>query len=96
MPDTPEKREGKGPDICLSCNAIEPRSLADHAPTCQFVKRKAAERGDIDRLLKRYKPKNASGHQRLNKPGNCKACGEKTTSLLSHLRVCKGRPASDA
>ena len=47
-------------------------------------------------MLKRYKPKNTSGHQRLNKPGNCKTCGEKVTSLLSHLRSCKGRPAPDA
>lgn len=84
------------PEICLSCNAVAPKSLADHAPTCQLVKRKAAERENIDRMLKRYKPKNTSGHQRLNKPGNCKVCGEKAASLLSHLRICKGRPTPDA
>jgi hypothetical protein len=28
----------------------------------------------------------------VNKPGNCKACGEKVVSLLGHLRTCKGRP----
>jgi hypothetical protein len=77
--------------MCLSCNAIEPKDLSDHAPTCQFVKRKAAERGDIDRLLKRYKTKGTSGVQRLNKPGDCKLCGEKVTSLLGHMRACKGR-----
>lgn len=70
--------------------------MADHAPTCQFVKRKAAQREDIDRILKRYKPKNTSGVQRVNKPGNCKVCGERVVSLLGHLRVCKGRPPLDA
>lgn len=60
------------------------------------MKRKAAERENIERMLKRYKPKNVSGHQRLNKPGNCKLCGEKAASLLSHLRTCKGRPAPGA
>jgi hypothetical protein len=82
------------PRICLSCNAIEPKTLADHKPTCHLVKRKNAERDDMNRLLKRYKPKNTSGHQRVNKPGDCKACGQKVVSLLGHLRVCKGRPAA--
>lgn len=81
------------PRICLSCNAHEPKTLADHKPTCQLVRRKNAERDDVNRVLKRYKPKNTSGHQRVNKPGNCRACGEKVVSLLGHLRVCKGRPA---
>jgi hypothetical protein len=79
--------------MCLSCNAIEPKSLADHAPTCPQVKRKAAERDGIDRLLKSYKPKGTAGVQRVNKPGNCKLCGERVQSLLGHLRVCKGRAA---
>jgi hypothetical protein len=77
--------------MCLSCNAIEPKSLADHAPTCHLVKRKTAERDGIDRLLKGYKPKGTAGVQRVNKPGNCKRCGEKVSSLLSHMRACKGR-----
>ena len=90
------KPDGETPRICLSCNAVEPKSLADHAPTCQFVKRKKVERDDINRVLKRYTPKSTSGHQRVNKPGNCKLCGEKVVSLLGHLRACKGRPAAGA
>lgn len=75
---------------------MEPKSLADHAPTCRLVKRRNAERSDISRVLKRYRPKGSSGVQRVNKPGNCKACGERVASLLGHLRVCKGRPPEAA
>ncbi len=67
---------------------MEPKSLADHAPTCQFVKRRNAERADIKRILKRYKPKGASG--------KCPACGERVVSLLGHLRACKGRPETSS
>jgi hypothetical protein len=87
----PGRHDENAPRLCLSCNAVEPKTLADHAPTCQFVKRKDAERSGIDRLLKRYKPKGSAGVQRVNKPGNCKLCGESVKSLLGHLRVCKGR-----
>lgn len=78
--------------MCFQCHAVAPKTLADHAPTCPLVKKKAAERDGLNRLLKRYKPKSTGGVQRVNKPGNCKACGEKVVSLLGHLRHCKGRP----
>ena len=32
-----------------------------------------------------------TGLGRVNKPGYCKRCGDKVTSLLTHMSACKGR-----
>lgn len=50
---------------------------------------------DIKDIVNRYSHKNKAAGKgalgRVNKPGYCKRCGEKVTSLLTHMSACKGR-----
>lgn len=82
--------------ICFRCNAVNVVKLSDHKPECPVVKDKTNRANDIKDLVNRYNHKNkASGDRslgRVNKPGYCKRCGEKVTSLLTHLSACKGAP----
>ena len=82
--------------ICFRCNAVNVVKLSDHKPECPVVKDKTNRANNIKDLVNRYNHKNkASGDRslgRVNKPGYCKRCGEKVTSLLTHLSACKGAP----
>jgi len=80
--------------ICFRCNAVNVVKLSDHKPECPLLRDKKERANDIRDLVNRYSHKNkASGKGslgRVNKPGYCKRCGEKATSLLTHISVCKG------
>ncbi|PIR19086.1 MAG: hypothetical protein COV48_03930 [Elusimicrobia bacterium CG11_big_fil_rev_8_21_14_0_20_64_6] len=82
--------------ICFRCNAVNVVKLSDHKPECPLLRDKKNRANDIKDLVNRYSHKNkASGPRtlgRINKPGYCKRCNEKVTSLLTHLTVCKGAP----
>ncbi len=82
---------------CFRCNAVDTGKLSDHKPNCPVVKEKEEKARKITTLVNRYRQKNKSvterGYGRLNKPGDCKQCGEQVTSLLTHLGKCQGRPA---
>ncbi len=85
--------------ICFRCNAVNVVKLSDHKPECPLLKDKKNRADDIKDLVNRYSHKNKAAGKgslgRVNKPGYCKRCGEKVTSLLTHLSVCKGpAPAS--
>ena len=81
--------------ICFRCNAVNVVKLSDHKPECPLLRDKKERANDIKDLVNRYSHKNkASGKGtfgRVNKPGYCKRCGEKVTSLLTHMSACKGR-----
>ncbi|MEQ1919123.1 MAG: hypothetical protein ABL955_07995 [Elusimicrobiota bacterium] len=82
--------------ICFRCNAVNVVKLSDHKPECPLLRDKKERANDIKDLVNRYSHKNKSSSKgtfgRVNKPGYCKRCGDKVTSLLTHLSVCKGRP----
>jgi hypothetical protein len=84
--------------ICFRCNAVNVVKLSDHKPECPLLRDKNNRAKDIKDLVNRYNHKNkASGDRtlaRIDKPGHCKRCGEKVTSLLTHMRACKGAPAT--
>ena len=84
--------------ICFRCNAVNVVKLSDHKPECPLLKDKKNRAKDIKDLVNRYNHKNkaAGDHSlsRINKPGYCKRCGEKVTSLLTHMRACKGDDAA--
>ena len=69
--------------------------LSDHKPECPLLRDKKERANDIKDIVNRYSHKNkASGKGslgRVNKPGYCKRCGDKVTSLLTHMSICKGR-----
>ncbi len=81
--------------ICFRCNAVGVVKLSDHKPECPLLKDKKDRADGIKDIVNRYSHKNKAAHKgslgRVNKPGYCKRCGEKVTSLLTHLSVCKGR-----
>lgn len=81
--------------ICFRCNAVNVVKLSDHKPECPLLRDKKEHAKDLKDLVNRYSHKNkASGDRsfgRINKPGYCKRCGEKVTSLLTHMSACKGR-----
>ena len=81
--------------ICFRCNAVNVVKLSDHKPECPLLKDKKDRAKDIKDLVNRYNHKNKAGSDkslgRVNKPGYCKRCGDKVTSLLTHLSACKGR-----
>jgi hypothetical protein len=80
--------------ICFRCNAVDVVKLSDHKPECPLLKDKQNRADGIKDLVNRYSHKNKAATKgtlgRVNKPGYCKRCGEKVTSLLTHLSVCKG------
>ena len=86
--------------ICFRCNAVNVVKLTDHKPECPLLRDKKERAKDIKDLVNRYSHKNkaAGGHAlgRINKPGYCKRCGDKVTSLLTHMSACKGRQAPEA
>ncbi|HAZ07283.1 MAG TPA: hypothetical protein DCZ01_01900 [Elusimicrobia bacterium] len=88
------------PKTCFRCNAVDHGKLSDHKPNCPVVKEEEEKKRKISTMVNRYRQRNKSvsdrGYGRLNKPGNCKQCGEKVSSLLTHLGKCRGRPAPDA
>ena len=80
------------PKMCFRCHAVDPKKLSDHAPDCPLVKEKSEKAKNISRIINRFRQKNAQGSHpgfsRVNKSGVCKRCGEKVSSLLTHLRKC--------
>ena len=92
--------EERPPKTCFRCNALDHGRLSDHKPNCPVVREKEEKARKLTTMVNRYRQRNKSvsdrGYGRLNKPGNCKQCGEKVASLLTHLGKCKGRPAPDA
>lgn len=80
--------------ICFRCNAVGVVKLSDHKPDCPVLRDKSDRAKNVKDLVNRYNHKNkASGDRslgRVNKPGYCKRCGDKVTSLLTHMIVCKG------
>ena len=80
--------------ICFRCNAVNVVTLSDHKPACPLLRDKKERAQNIKDIVNRYNHKNkASGDRsfgRINKPGYCKRCGEKVTSLLTHMSACKG------
>lgn len=82
--------------ICFRCNAVNVVKLSDHKPECPLLKDRKDRADDIKDLVNRYSHKNKAAGKgafgRVNKPGYCKRCGEKVTSLLTHMSACKGRP----
>ncbi|MCR4294830.1 MAG: hypothetical protein NUW21_04800 [Elusimicrobia bacterium] len=81
--------------ICFRCNAVGVVKLSDHKPECPLLRDRKERADGIKDIVNRYSHKNKAaakaGFGRVNKPGYCKRCGDKVTSLLTHLSVCKGR-----
>ena len=86
--------------ICFRCNAVGVVRLSDHKPECPLLRDKKDRAKGIKDLVNRYNHKNkaAGDHAlgRINKPGYCKRCGAKVTSLLTHMRGCKGADTTSA
>ncbi|MDO8757261.1 MAG: hypothetical protein Q7J64_04570 [Elusimicrobiota bacterium] len=83
--------------ICFRCNAVNVVKLSDHKPECPLLKDRKDRADDIRDMVNRYSHKNKAAGKgalgRVNKPGYCKRCGEKVTSLLTHISACKGPAA---
>ncbi len=81
--------------ICFRCNAVGVVKLSDHKPECPLLRDRKERADGIKDIVNRYSHKNKAaakaGFGRVNKPGYCKRCGDKVTSLLTHLSACKGR-----
>ena len=81
--------------ICFRCNAVNVVKMSDHKPECPLLKDRKDRADDIKDIVNRYSHKNKAAGKgalgRVNKPGYCKRCGEKVTSLLTHMSACKGR-----
>lgn len=81
--------------ICFRCNAVGVVKLSDHKPECPLLRDKKERADGIKDIVNRYSHKNKAsakaGFGRVNKPGYCKRCGDKVTSLLTHISACKGR-----
>lgn len=81
--------------ICFRCNAVGVVKLTDHKPECPLLRDRKERADGIKDIVNRYSHKNKAaakaGFGRVNKPGYCKRCGDKVTSLLTHISVCKGR-----
>jgi len=85
--------------ICFRCNAVGVVKLSDHKPECPLLQDKRDRAAGIKDIVNRYSHKNKAAGPRLgrvNKPGYCKRCGEKVTSLLTHISACKGPAAPEA
>jgi len=82
--------------ICFRCNAVNVVKLSDHKPECPLLRDKKDRAKDIKDLVNRYNHKNKAAADRslgrVNKPGHCKRCGEKVTSLLTHMSACRPKP----
>lgn len=80
--------------ICFRCNAVNVVKLSDHKPECPVVRDRKQRADGVKDIVNRYSHKNKAAGKgalgRINKPGYCKRCGEKVTSLLTHISVCKG------
>lgn len=86
--------------ICFRCNAVNIIKLSDHKPECPLIRDKKNSAKSIKDIVNRYNHRNkALGDRslgRVNKPGCCKRCGKKVTSLLTHISVCRSAdPTSD-
>lgn len=81
--------------ICFRCNAVGVVKLSDHKPECPLLRDRKERADGIKDIVNRYSHKNKAaakaGFGRVNKPGYCKRCGDKVTSLLTHMSACKGR-----
>ncbi|MDP3541233.1 MAG: hypothetical protein Q8T11_02050 [Elusimicrobiota bacterium] len=81
--------------ICFRCNAVGVVKLSDHKPECPLLRDRKERADGIKDIVNRYSHKNKAaakaGFGRVNKPGYCKRCGDKVTSLLTHISACKGR-----
>jgi len=81
--------------ICFRCNAVNVVKMTDHKPECPLLRDRKERADGIKDLVNRYSHKNKAASKssfgRVNKPGYCKRCGDKVTSLLTHMSACKGR-----
>ncbi|MBI2386246.1 MAG: hypothetical protein HYV14_09565 [Elusimicrobia bacterium] len=84
--------------ICFRCNAVNVVKLSDHKPECPVLRDRKERADGVKDIINRYSHKNKAagkgGLGRINKPGCCKRCGEKVTSLLTHISVCSGPAAT--
>ena len=82
--------------ICFRCNTTNVVKMSDHKPECPLLQDKKDRAKGIKDIVNRYNHKNkaanAGVYSRVNKPGYCKRCGEKSDHLLTHMRTCKPKP----